>query len=172
MIEIVSAQSGAALEHLLALSQEYVTWMVAQFRAHYPELDSNELVAEHDYEDVRKKYPGDHVPPDGCLLIAVQDNQACGCIALGRLTPTICEMRTLYVKPAFRGSGVGRMLAEASLDAARKFGYSTVRLDTLAFMEGAQKLYRSMGFYDIPPYLDMSSSLKEHICFFELVLPA
>src|SRR5260370_23212073 len=169
MIEIVSAQTGPALEHVLTLSQEYVTWMVAQFRAHYPELDSNELVAEHDYEDVRKKYPGEHVPPDGCLLIAVQDNQACGCIALGRLTPTICEMRTLYVKPAFRGTGVGRMLAEASLNAARKFGYSKMRLDTLAFMDGAQKLYRSMGFYDIPPYLVLTSSLKQQFCFFYII---
>ena len=62
------------------------------------------------------------------------------------------------------------MLAEASLNAARKFGYSKMRLDTLAFMDGAQRLYRSLGFYDIPPYLDMSSSLKEHICFFELDL--
>src|SRR5258708_9753074 len=143
MIEIVSAQTGTALEHVLALSQEYVNWMVAQFKAHYPELDSNELVAEHDYADVRKKYPGEHVPPDGCLLIAVQGTQACGCIALGRLTPTICEMRTLYVKPAFRGSGGGRMLAEATLDAARKFGYSTARLATLAFMEGSLQLCRT-----------------------------
>src|SRR5258708_36141528 len=107
MIEIVSAQSGAALEHALGLAQEYVTWMDAQVRERYPDMDHAELITEHAYEDLRKKFPGEHVPPDGCLLIALHEGQACGCIALGRLTPTICEMRTLYVKPVFRGTGVG-----------------------------------------------------------------
>jgi len=79
-------------------------------------------------------------------------------------------MRTLFVRPAYRGLGVGKKLAEASLSAARKFGYSTVRLDTLAFMHSAQNLYRSLGFYDIPAYRDISLSLKQHICFFELKL--
>jgi ribosomal protein S18 acetylase RimI-like enzyme len=171
MIEIVSAQTGAALEHVIALSQEYVTWMMAEIREHYPELDLHEFTSEHDYDDVRKKFPGEHIPPNGCLLLALSDGEACGCVALGRLTKTICEMRTLYVRPAYRGTGVGKKLAEASLNEARKFGYSDVRLDTLAFMNSALNLYRSLGFYDIAPYLDMSASLKQHICFLELKLP-
>ena len=167
MIDILAAQSGDALEQVITLSQEYVTWMTGEIREHYPELDLNEFTSEHTYDDVRKKFPGEHVPPDGCLLIAKHDDAVCGCIALGKLSDDICEMRTLYVRPACRGAGIGKQLAEACLNQARQFGYKTVRLDTLKFMASAQKLYRSMGFYDIEPYLDMSDSLKQYICFLE-----
>jgi ribosomal protein S18 acetylase RimI-like enzyme len=100
----------------------------------------------------------------------MSDGDACGCVALGKLTKTIGEMRTLFVRPAYRGMGVGKKLARASLHAARDFGYRYVRLDTLAFMNSALTLYRSLGFYEIAPYRDISASLKQHICFLELKL--
>jgi ribosomal protein S18 acetylase RimI-like enzyme len=170
MIEIVSAQTGEALEHLITLAQEYVTWMVAEIRVHYPQLNICEFTSEHAYDDIRKKFPGEHVPPDGCLLIALNDDQVCGCIALGRLTPDIGEIRTLYVRPICRGTGVGKTLVEAVLNEARELGYRAVRLDTLAFMEDALHLYRSLGFHDIDDYLDISPSLKRYICFLERAL--
>ena len=160
MIEVVSAQSSDALEYLITLSQEYVVWMLAEIPQHYPELDIREFTSEHEYDDVRKKFPGEHTPPDGCLLVALSDGQVAGCIALGRLTPTIGEVRTLFVRPEFRGAGVGKKLVEAVLEQARDFGYSTARLDTLGFMDSAQKLYRSFGFHDIEPYLDLSADLQ------------
>ena len=170
MIEIASAQDGKSLECLIELSQEYVRWMMSEIRERYPELDTKEFLSEHSYEDVRKKFPGEHVPPDGCLLIALNEDQACGCIALGRLTDDICEVRTLYVRPAARGAGAGRKLVEATLDQARKFGYSYARLDTLAFMESAFKLYRAFGFHEIEPYLELSAGLKQYIRFLEMKL--
>jgi ribosomal protein S18 acetylase RimI-like enzyme len=170
MIEIVSAQSGEALDALIGLSQDYVTWMLDEVRSHYPQLDTQEFSSEHDYDNIRKKFPGEHVPPHGCLLIAKNGEDVCGCIAIGRLSADICEMRTLFVRPECRGMGIGKALAEASLHEARRLGYQTVRLDTLAFMESAQSLYRSMGFYAIEPYLDMSDSLKQYIRFFECKL--
>jgi ribosomal protein S18 acetylase RimI-like enzyme len=170
MIEIVSAQSGKALDHLITLSLEYVNWMNAQIQAHYPKIDISGFAAEHDYDDIRRKFPGEHIAPDGCLFIAVNDNQVCGCVALGRLTKTIGELRTLYVLPECRGAGVGRSLVEAALGEARKLGYGVVRLDTLAFMESALSLYRSLGFRDITPYRDIASPIKQHVCFLELEL--
>jgi putative acetyltransferase len=170
MIEIIPAQTGEALESVITLSQEYVTWMLAEIRVQFPDLDIKEFTSEHEYDDVRKKFPGEHIPPDGCLFIALSDGEVCGCVALGRLTKDTCEMRTLFVRPQFRGYKAGKKLAEASLSAARNFGYRYVRLDTLAFMTSAQNLYRSLGFYDIAPYRDVSDSLKRHICFFELKL--
>ncbi len=170
MIGIVHAERGDALEQVITLAQEYVTWMTTEIGAHYPALDLNEFTSEHAYDDVRKKFPGEHVPAQGCLLIATSDGQVCGCIALARLTDAICEIRTLYVRPTCRDAGVGKKLVEACLVEARKFGYNTMRLDTLAFMESAQKLYRSMGFYDIEPYLDMSEALKQYIRLMELKL--
>ena len=171
MIEIVPAQSGEALEHVITLSQEYVTWMLGEIPVHYPELDINEFASEHEYDDVRKKFPGEHVPPAGCLLIALSDSEVSGCVAVGKLTGAIGEMRTLFVRPAFRGTGVGKKLAIASINKAREFGYSYVRLDTLGFMHSALKLYHSLGFYDIAPYRDISASLKQYIRFLELRLP-
>lgn len=168
MIEIISAQNGEPLQQLIVLSLEYVNWMLAQIQQHYPELDINEFASEHTYDDIYKKFPGEHVPPYGCLLIATRNDQACGCIALGKLSDSICEVRTLYVRPDYRGEGIGKLLAEAVLNEARTFGYQYARLDTLGFMNGAQMLYRSLGFYAIPPYLDMSDTLKQYIRFFEL----
>jgi len=170
MITIVSAQSGEPLEHFITLSQEYVAWMVAEITTHYPDLDLKEFTSEHEYDDIRKKFPGEHVPPDGCLLIAKSDDKAIGCIAIGRLSETICEVRTLFVRSSVRGAGVGRKLVEAVLTQAGDMGYERVRLDTLGFMEGAQKLYRSFGFYDIAPYLELSESLRQYIHFMELKL--
>lgn len=167
MLDMLSAQSGEALEHFIALSREYVTWMIAEIQQQYPQLDIREFTSEHEYDDLHKKFPGEHVPPNGCLLIARNGEQACGCIALARLTPTICEIRTLYVLPTCRGMGAGKQLALACLDQARTFGYTHARLDTLGFMASAQGLYRSIGFYDIAPYLDLSDSLKQYIHFLE-----
>src|SRR5262249_7970697 len=130
MIEIVPAQTGDALEHVITLSQEYVTWMLAEIRVQFPDLDIKEFTSEHEYDDVRKKFPGEHIPPDGGLFIALSDGAVCGCVGLGRLTKDTCEMRTLFVRPQFRGNKAGKKLAEASLGAARNFGYSFVRLDT------------------------------------------
>ena len=79
-------------------------------------------------------------------------------------------MRTLFVRPAFRGMGVGKKLAEAAISEAHGLGYDYVRLDTLGFMDSALKLYRSLGFYDIAPYHNMSVSLKQYICFLEMHL--
>jgi ribosomal protein S18 acetylase RimI-like enzyme len=170
MIEIVSAQTGQALHHFITLSQEYVAWMTAEVRQQYPELDLNTFISNHAYEDLRKKFPGEHVPPDGCLFIALNDGEVCGCAALGRLTSTVCEMRTVFVRPDCRGLGVGKKLVEATLAQARSFGYSTICLDTLRFMESAQGLYRSLGFYDIDPYVEISADLRQYICFLELDL--
>jgi len=170
MIEIVPAQSGDAFEQFIGLSLEYVTWMRAEIQAQYPQLDLALFAAEHAYDDIRKKYPGDSVPPDGCLLIALNEGVACGCIALGRLEPTICEVRTLYVRPECRGMGIAKQLVEADLSEARAFGYHHARLDTLGFMENAQELYRSFGFHEIAPYGHGSPSLRAYVRFLELTL--
>ena len=170
MTEVVPAQSGEALNRFIELSQEYVDWIMAEAKRRYPGLDIGRFTSERGYEDVSKKYPGEHVPPNGCVLLATSNGKACGCVAVGRLTKTICEMRTLYVRPAYRGSGVGRRLAEASIAQARGLGYRRMRLDTLAFLETAAALYRSLGFEETKPYHRVPPALRGRIRFLELVL--
>jgi len=97
--------------------------------------------------------PGGYAPPDGRLLLADYQGQLAGCVALHKLEVDICEMKRLYLRPQFRGKGIGRMLTEAVIAEARKIGYRRMRLDTVEpVMKDAVALYRRFGFREISPY--------------------
>lgn len=91
-------------------------------------------------------------PPQGCLLLARTNQQWSGCVAIREQRPGICEMKRLYVKPQYRGHGLGRLLAESVICSAQRLGYSQVVLDTLPSMNEAQSLYASLGFREIEGY--------------------
>ncbi len=117
--------------------------------------------------------PGDYAAPAGRLLLAEEDYELAGCIALLKLDDGVCEMKRLFLRPAYRGRGLGKILVESIIDEARKLGYTYMRLDTLpGRMDKAIALYRSIGFVEIAPYcenpvegakfMELELATKEH----------
>lgn len=96
--------------------------------------------------------PAPYAPPGGALLIASVEDDVAGCVALRPYDRATGEMKRLYVREAYRGTGLARCLVDAVIQRARAAGYLELRLDTLAAMTAAQALYRRMGFVEIPPY--------------------
>ena len=105
-----------------------------------------------DFEEEIAEMPGHYGPPDGCTLLAFCDDKPAGCVALRKLEEGTCEMKRLYVKPEFRGLGLGKTLSEMIIEETKLIGYKKMRLDTLANMKEAISIYRNLGFYDIESY--------------------
>jgi ribosomal protein S18 acetylase RimI-like enzyme len=96
--------------------------------------------------------PGEYAPPQGCILLAEEDGDLTGCVALRPLEDDICEMKRLFVRSGYRGRGIGRMLACSVIDKARELGYRKMRLDTVESMKEARALYYSLEFKNIEAY--------------------
>ena len=143
LIELTTPETDRDLDAVRVIFREYADGLGV------------DLCFQH-FEDELAGLPGDYAPPRGALLLARVDGELAGCCALRALDnadyPNASEMKRLYVRKAFRGFGLGRQLAEAALDAARRAGYDCVLLDTLDDMEAARALYEDLGFEDIPPY--------------------
>ena len=109
-----------------------------------------------DFEQELAELPGSYAPPNGVFLLARVDGLAAGCCALRPLPLSdhlnACEMKRLFVRKAFRGFGLGRLLVEEIVSQARIAGYTTMLLDTLSDMESARALYQEAGFYEVAPY--------------------
>ena len=87
------------------------------------------------------------------LFLAVEEGAAAGCVGMRKLDEKTAEMKRLYVRPAYRGRGIGRALAEATIAAAREGAYGRMVLDSLPKMHSALELYRDLGFIETEPYL-------------------
>ena len=129
-----------------ALFAEYTEMLIERapgFRK-YLELQNYEEELRH----LEEKYG----MPAGRLYLARWDGAIAGCIGLRRLDGICCEMKRLYVRPAFRGKNIGNDLAARIISDAREIGYRHMLLDTFPFLRSAIKMYRGLGFYEIPSY--------------------
>ena len=154
-VAIVEASTPAEIAEMRALFAEYQGWLGEDlsFQDFPAELDS---LAEL------------YAPPGGLLLLArAPDGSAAGGVGMKALEPGICEMKRLYVRPRWRGLGLGRRLAGAVAQAGADAGYAFMRLDTLTRLHEAVALYRSMGFREIPAYYD---NPMEGVFYMELAL--
>jgi len=139
-MQLIQAQSPAEIERARELFAEYASWV--EISLCFQNFDKE--VAE---------LPGAYAPPSGRLFLAVAAQQVMGCVALRKIGDGVGEMKRLYVRPEFRGRGLGRTLTEKLIAEAKQIGYARLRLDTLpAQMAQAIAMYRSFGFQEIPPY--------------------
>jgi putative acetyltransferase len=136
---LIEAHTEERVPDIRILFQEYADWL--GFDLCFQNFD-RELAG----------LPGDYAPPGGRLYLAAVDEAIAGCVGLRPLEAGVCEMKRLYVRPQFRGRGLGRMMAEKVIDDAREIGYERMCLDTLSWMTEALRLYESLGFVYIEPY--------------------
>jgi len=138
--EIVKADSSEGVQIARELFREYAA-----------EIGID--LSFQNFEQEVAELPGKYSPPGGVLLLAMDEKEPLGCVALRPLEDGICEMKRLYVRPSGRGRAVGRRLVEALIAHAENAGYRKMRLDTLVGrMDRAIALYRELGFVEIAPY--------------------
>ena len=150
MLNIVAATTPQDLEQVRDLFGEYAG-LVA------------EALCFQGFDQELEALPGDYAPPGGALLLARDAGAAAGCVALRRIDAGSGEMKRMFVREAYRGSGLGRQLAVAIIEEARKRKYARVLLDTLPRLAPAIALYRDLGFRETGPYL--ASPTPGAICF-------
>ena len=107
-----------------------------------------------EYDEELRHLEGKYGPPRSALILAAEDGEAAGCIAMKEMDSTRCELKRLYVRPDFRGRGLGRTLTDMIIARAREAGYEEILLDTLPFLQSAQRIYRAAGFREIEKYND------------------
>ena len=140
--KIIQSQSAEEITYARELFKEYEAWL---------EVD----LCFQSFEKELAELPGKYSPPAGRLLLAMNNGQPAGCAALRKIDHGICEIKRLFLRPQFRGQGLGRQLAEAIIREAKQIGYERMRLDTLPpKMNDAIALYCSLGFKEIGPYYD------------------
>ena len=150
-----SVSSAASALKDFALSQAESPAQIAQARELFLEYAKslNFSLCFQSFDHELAGLPGDYAPPRGRLLLAEYEGQLAGCVALHQLENGICEMKRLYLRPQFRGKGLGRVLADRIIAEARRIGYRRMRLDTVEpVMKDAVGLYRRIGFREIAPY--------------------
>jgi ribosomal protein S18 acetylase RimI-like enzyme len=141
MISYIEARSPSEIKEEKKLFTEYAEWLGCSPCAQNIEKELADL-------------PGIYSPPEGRLILAIDDEKFVGTVALRKMNDDLCEMRRLYVRPEYRGRSIGKGLAETIINKAREIGYKRIRLYTLDTMKEAIGIYTSLGFREIDFYID------------------
>ena len=168
MLEILEPTTTTQLDQVRALMTAFVAWSRVRYAAYLDQVtayfDAKAFGAE------LAGLPGVYAPPRGRLLLALLDGQPAGCVAFRPLDASACEMKRMFVDPAFHRRGVGRALAERLIREAQNASYARMLLDTGFLQVEAQTLYHSLGFIEIEPYYPAPDALRQGALFMECML--
>ncbi len=164
MLVISQVSTPSEIKSVQELLREYTAW------AFTLTAGSDQAPTFHGLEQELATLPGIYAPPTGCLLLAKQDGQPAGCIALKGHDATTGELKRLYVRPAFRGRNIGRQLVAALIAEARKYGYQRLILDSHISMTKAHEIYMAAGFRKVNTPSDFPEVLKPIAVFMELAI--
>ncbi len=153
--QVPSVSPVSSVVKVLAFTQAEFPAQLAQARELFLEYAQSLgfSLCFQNFDQELAELPGGYAPPEGRLLLAEYGGELVGCVALHQLEPSVCEMKRLYLRPQFRGKGLGRALADHIIAEARQIGYQCMRLDTVEpVMKDAVAMYRKLGFKEIAPY--------------------
>ncbi|HNP72409.1 MAG TPA: GNAT family N-acetyltransferase [Kouleothrix sp.] len=166
--EIIEPASVEQLNQVRALMRAFVEWSRQRYAAYIDQV--NAYFEAKAFNAELDGLPGAYARPLGRLLLAQIDGQPAGCVAFRPFDASGCEMKRMFVAPAFQGRGAGRALAERLIAEARASGYARMLLDTGFLQVEAQNLYHSLGFVDIEPYYPIPDAARSTALFMELRL--
>ena len=156
MLKIFPAETDEDIELAKMLFAKYAEFLRKKLVEY---ADLSWLVQYHqDFEEEIENLPDRYEPPEGSILLAKYQGQLAGCVALGKLSDSICEMKRLLIKEEYQRKGIGRALCEAVIEQAKKTGYSNMRLATA--LEPPKALYKSLGFKEIAPFKNVPTEIK------------
>lgn len=149
------------------LFAEYVRWVCPRIYQEYCAVFDAESIIIHDMQTIEI-----FLPPKGILLLAYADDAPAGCACTRTIGEGTAELKRMYVRPIYRGKGIGTKLVQESIKQMKEKKYSTMRLDSAGFMSDAHRIYHSLGFKEIPPYAgsEISEEYRKHWVFMQLDL--
>jgi len=156
-VEYIQVDIRSHRDVLVDLNEEYLNWIVEQVMEHYgldisaqaPDGMTIRQYAEKSIEDVL-----DLAPPTGICYLLREEEEVVGMGAVREVRPGVCEIKRMYIRPGYRGRGIGKGLFHRLLDRGREFGFARAYLETGKFMTVAQKMYRSAGFVERSEYAE------------------
>jgi GNAT superfamily N-acetyltransferase len=167
MVTIVEAAILRDRDIIRDLFAEYLQWVCSRLRQEYGAVVDAESILMHDMKTLEAFFP-----PRGLFFLSFAGEVPAGCACIRTIANGIAELKRMYVRPCFRGKGIGTALVQVAIRKIQQLGYFTVRLDSAGFMSDAHRLYRSLGFRDITPYegSDVPKERQKDCVFMQLDL--
>lgn len=166
-VKIIQVKTDKYNLDIKKLFTEHLEWIGLMFEKEFDISLDIKLFVEQKMAELDK-----FLPPEGCLLLGEYENQIAGEVCMRKIGDDLSEVKSMYVRPVFRGKGIGKALLEDLIAKARYIGYSRIRLDTGPFMKVAQTFYHSVGFVEIEPYSEseVPQELHSSWIFMEMAL--